>query len=129
MIPNVGLGWAMNARRRATALDSARDRGWLSRSLGRSARRPHNLSYRVMPLPLPPGTARVLPMQLQVGDHDGFQWRVGSGGTDGPTPQPGGRTPTYGFSGRISTAVTEVKLWGSYEKVSVRRGPVEEGKR
>jgi hypothetical protein len=45
-----------------------------------------------------------------------------------PYTTAGGRTPTYGFSGRISPAVTEVKLWGSYEKVSVRRA-TEEGKR
>jgi hypothetical protein len=73
-----------------------------------------------MPLPEPPGSTRVLPMQLQVGtkfsDESG-EWEV----IGRPYTTAGGKN-THARVQRVNQpGVTEVKLWGSYEKVSVLR--------
>ena len=73
-----------------------------------------------MPLPEPPGSTRVLPMQFQVGtkfsDESG-EWEV----IGRPYTTAGGKN-THARVQRVNQpGVTEVKLWGSYEKVSVRR--------
>ena len=72
-----------------------------------------------MPPPPPPGTTRVLPMQLQPGDRltDATgEWEV----VGGPTPPIAGRTLVSGSSGD-KPGVTEIRMWGAYEKVSVKR--------
>ena len=72
-----------------------------------------------MPLPEPPGSTRVLP-RLQVGtkfsDESG-EWEV----IGRPYTTAGGKN-THARVQRVNQpGVTEVKLWGSYEKVSVLR--------
>jgi len=66
-----------------------------------------------MPPPEPPGTTREFPMQLQVGDRmadSSGEWEVV------------GRSYTTASGKNTHVRVQRVKLWGSYEKVSVRRG-------
>jgi hypothetical protein len=73
-----------------------------------------------MPPPEPPGATRVVPMQLQVGDRvtdSTGEWEV----VGRPHSTAGGKT-THARVQRVNQpGVTDVKLWGSYEKVSVRR--------
>jgi len=71
-----------------------------------------------MPPPEPPGTIRVFPMQLQVGDQitdESGTWQVIA-------------RPYSSAGGKTTQGVTETRLWGSYEKVTVVRR-AEEGKR
>ena len=56
-----------------------------------------------MPPPEPPGTARVLPMQLQIGDRitdSTGEWEV----VGGPTPPQAARTLTFASSGWTNPA-------------------------
>jgi|SRR5215470_15722149 len=82
-----------------------------------------------MPPPLPPGTARVLPMQLQIGDRmtdSTGEWQV----VGRPYTTAGGKNSHVRVQRVDNPGVTETRLWGSYEKVTVlRRGSAEEGKR
>jgi hypothetical protein len=82
-----------------------------------------------MPPPEPPGTARVLPMQLQVGDRfsdESGEWEV----IGRPYTTAGGKNSHVGVQRVDKPGVTETRLWGSYEKVTViRRASAEEGKR
>ena len=73
-----------------------------------------------MPPPEPPGTARVLPMQLQVGDRfsdESGEWEV----VGHPYSTVGGKSTNVRLQRVDQPGATEVKLWGSYEKISVRR--------
>ena len=73
-----------------------------------------------MPPPGPPGTTRVLPMQLQVGDRlsdESGEWEV----VGRPYTTAGGKNTHVRVQRVNQPGVTEVKLWRSYEKVSVRR--------
>ncbi len=80
-----------------------------------------------MPPCPPPGTTRVLPMQLQIGDRmtdSTGEWEV----VGRPYTTNGGKN-THARVQRVNQpGVTEIKLWGSYERVSVRRA-TEEGRR
>jgi hypothetical protein len=82
-----------------------------------------------MPPPEPPGTARVLPMQLQVGDtlrDESGEWEV----IGRPYTTGGGKNSQVRVQRVDKPGVTETRLWGSYEKVTViRRATAEEGKR
>jgi hypothetical protein len=82
-----------------------------------------------MPPPLPPGTARVLPMQLEIGDRmtdSTGEWEV----VGRPYTTAGGKTSHVLVQRVDKPGVTETRLWGSYEKVTViRRASAEEGKR
>jgi len=73
-----------------------------------------------MPPPLPLRTTRVLPMQPQIGDRmtdSTGKWEV----VGRPYTTNGGKN-THARVQRVNQpGVTEVKLWGSYEKVSVRQ--------
>lgn len=65
------------------------------------------------PEPAAPTTRQVLPMELQVGDRfseETGEWEV----VGRPYTTAGGK------NARVRV-VTEVKLWGAYEKVSVKR--------
>jgi hypothetical protein len=79
--------------------------------------------------PEPPGTARVLPMQLQIGDgitDSSGEWEV----IGRPYTTAGGKTSHVRVQRVDKPGVTEMRLWGSYEKVAViRRATTGEGKR
>ena len=73
-----------------------------------------------MPPPLPLRTTRVLPMQLQIGDrmtHSTGEWEV----VGRPYTTNGGKNAHVRVQRVNQPGVTEIKLWGSYEKVSVRQ--------
>jgi hypothetical protein len=73
-----------------------------------------------MPPPEPPGTARVLPMQLQIGDRmtdSTGEWQV----VGRPYTSAGGKSTSARVQRPDKPGVTETRMWGSYEKVSVRR--------
>src|SRR5439155_14434127 len=82
----------------------------------------------VMPPPEPPGTARVLPMQLQIGDRmtdSTGEWKV----VGRPYTTNGGKNAHVRVQRVSQPGVTETKMWGAYEKVTVmRRATTEEGK-
>jgi hypothetical protein len=82
-----------------------------------------------MPSPEPPGNTRVLPMQLQIGDRmtdSSGEWQV----VGRPYTTTGGKNTTVRVQRVDKPGVTETRLWGSYEKVTVtRRTTAEEGKR
>jgi len=73
-----------------------------------------------MPPPEPPGTTRVFPMQLQVGDKlsdETGQWEVvGRPHTTGAGKKTDARVHRVDEPGP-----TETRTWGSYEKVTVIR--------
>ena len=78
-----------------------------------------------MPPPEPPGNARVLPMQLQIGDRmtdSTGEWHV----VGRPYTTNGGKNAHVRVD---KPGVTETKMWGAFEKVSVKRTTTEEGKR
>jgi hypothetical protein len=80
-----------------------------------------------MPPPLPPGTTRVLPMQLQIGDRmtdSTGEWRV----VARPYTTAGGKNAHVRVRCVNQPGVTDTKMWGSYEKISVIRR-AEEAKR
>src|SRR5437899_10312591 len=79
-----------------------------------------------MPPPLPPGTTRILPMQLQIGDRmtDSGEWQV----VGRPYTTNGGKNAHVRVQRVSQPGVTETRMWGAYEKVSVRRARAEEGK-
>jgi hypothetical protein len=98
------------------------------------AKRPAKKPDKQLDLPpAPPAssaatTTRVLPMQLHVGDRladETGEWEV----VGRPYTTAGGKTSHVRVQRVDKPGATESRLWGSYEKVSVRRGPVEEGKR
>jgi hypothetical protein len=73
-----------------------------------------------MPPPEPPGTARLLPMQLQIGDRmmdSTGEWQV----VGRPYTTAGGKNSHVRVQRVDNPGVTETRLWGSYEKVTVRR--------
>jgi hypothetical protein len=82
-----------------------------------------------MPAPEPPGTARVLPMQLQIADRmadSTREWEV----IGRPYTTAGGKNSHVRVQRVDKRGVTETRLWGSYEKVTViRRASAEEDKR
>jgi hypothetical protein len=82
-----------------------------------------------MPPPLPPGTARVFPMQLQIGDRlndSTGDWEV----VGRPYTTAGGKNSHVRVQRVDSAGTTETRLWGSYEKVTgIRKTTTDEGKR
>src|SRR5262249_12909734 len=80
-----------------------------------------------MPPPLPPGTIRILPTQLQIGDRmtdSTCEWAV----VGRPYTTPDVKS-AHERAQRVSQPrLTEVKLWRAYEKISVQRASAE-GKR
>ena len=80
-----------------------------------------------MPSPLPPGTTRLLPMQLQIGDRmtdSTGEWEV----IGRPYTTNGGKNAHVRVQRVSQAGVTETRMWGAYEKISVIRR-AEEGKR
>ena len=82
-----------------------------------------------MPPPEPPGTIRVFPMQLQIGDtfsDESGDWEV----IARPYATAGGKSSHVRVQRVDKPGVTEARTWGSYEKVIViRRTVSNEGKR
>jgi hypothetical protein len=82
-----------------------------------------------MPPPEPSGTTRVFPMQPQIGDRmtdSTGAWQV----VGRPYTTAGGKNTHVRVQRADKPGVTETRLWGSYEKVTViRRATAEEGKR
>jgi hypothetical protein len=73
-----------------------------------------------MPPLEPPGTTRVFPMQLQVGDKfsdESGEWQV----IAHPYATAGGKSTSVRVQRVDKPGVTEARIWGSYEKVTVRR--------
>ena len=73
-----------------------------------------------MPPPEPPGTARVLPMELQVGDRlidESGEWEIAGR----PYTTVSGKN--VGVRVRLikQPDVTEIRTWGAHERVSVKR--------
>jgi hypothetical protein len=82
--------------------------------------RPTQPDLPAMPPPEPPGTARVFPMQLQIGDRmtdSTGEWEV----IGRPYTTAGGKTSHVRVQRVDNPGVTETRLWGSYEKVTVIR--------
>ena len=73
-----------------------------------------------MPPPESPGTTRVLPMQLQIGDRmtdsTGESEVVGR-----PYSSAGGKNTQARVKRVDNPGVTETRLWDSYERVTVIR--------
>jgi hypothetical protein len=82
-----------------------------------------------MPPLLPPGTIRIFPTQLQIGDRmtdSTGEWQV----VGRPYTTAGGKSSHVRVQRVDNPGATETRLWGSYEKVTViRRASAEEGKR
>ena len=73
-----------------------------------------------MPPPDPPGTTRVFPMQLQVGDQlsaESGEWEM----IAHPYSTAGGKSTSVRVQRVDKPGVTETRMWASYEKVSVKR--------
>ena len=73
-----------------------------------------------MPPPAPPGTTRVFPMQLQIGDRmtdSTGEWEV----VGRPYTTNGGKNTHVRLQRPDKPGVTETRMWGSYERVSVKR--------
>ena len=73
-----------------------------------------------MPPPLPPGTTRVLPMQLQVGDRitdETGEWEV----TVRPYTSPGGKNVHARVRRMDQPATAEDRTWGAHERINVKR--------
>src|SRR5256884_3936691 len=81
-----------------------------------------------MPPPEPPGSARVLPMQFQIGDRmtdSSGEWEV----VGRPYTTNGGKNAHVRVQRANQPGMTETKMWGAYEKGSViRRAAAREGK-
>ena len=81
-----------------------------------------------MPPLLPPGTTRILPMQLQVGDRladETVEWEV----TVRPSTSPGGKNVHARVRRVDQPATADERTWGAHERIAVRRATAEEGKR
>jgi hypothetical protein len=81
-----------------------------------------------MPPPLPPGTTRLLPMQLQIGDRltdSTGEWEV----VGRPYTTAGGKDARVRVRRIGQPGVTEIRIWRAHERVSVKRASAEEGKR
>src|SRR5678815_2943301 len=80
-----------------------------------------------VPPPEPPGTARVLPMELQVGDRltdeTGEYEVIGR-----PFMTAGGKTANVRVK-RVDSDAQMIRVYGAHERVSVKRPTTEEGKR
>lgn len=73
-----------------------------------------------MPPPLPPGTTRVLPMQLRIRDRiadETGDWEVVSH----PFATAGGKNAQVRFQRVNQPGVTEIRTWRAHERVSVTR--------
>ena len=73
-----------------------------------------------MPPPLPPGTVRIFPTQLQIGDRmtdSTGEWEV----VGRPYTTNGGKNAQVRVQRVEQPGMTEVRMWGAYEKIGVKR--------
>ena len=80
------------------------------------------------PDPTPPATRTVLPMQLQVGDRvadETGEWEV----VGRPYTTAGGKIVHARVQKIDQPASAEVRTWGAFTRISMRRVAAEEGKR
>ena len=109
--------------------DLLRDFGWLKpRPKKRQKSKPVRPQLPGRPPPLPLRTTRVLPIQLQIGDRmtdSTGEWKW----SGDRTPTNGGKNAHVRVQRASQPGVTETKMRGAYEKVSVRRTTAEERKR
>ena len=80
-----------------------------------------------MPPPLPPGTIRIFPTQLQIGDRmtDATgEWEV----VGRPYTTNAGKNAHIRVQRVEKPGATELRMWGAYEKISVQRASAERGK-
>jgi len=73
-----------------------------------------------MPPPLLPGTIRIFPRQLQIGDRmsdSTGEWEV----VGRPYTTAGGNNAHVRVQRANQPGVTETRRWGAYEKLSVKR--------
>ena len=81
-----------------------------------------------MPPPEPPGTVRVLPMQLQVGDRltdSTGEWEV----IGRPYTTAGGRTARVRVQRIGKPYDHHLRTWSAHERISMARASAEEGRR
>src|SRR5689334_5072506 len=81
-----------------------------------------------MPPPLPPGTTRILPMLLQIGDRladETGEWEV----VGRPYTTAGGKDARVRVQRAGKLGGTEIRIWRAHERVSVKRATAEEDKR
>ena len=74
-----------------------------------------------MPPPEPPGTARVLPMQLQIGDRmtdSTGEWEV----IGRPFTTAAGQNVHARVRKARQPELTDFRTWGAHEKVSIEAG-------
>jgi len=83
------------------------------------------------PAPAPPApspTRRVLPMNLQIGDR--ITDKTGEWDVIGhPYTSAAGKNAHVRVRLIAQPTVTEIRMWGAHERISVKRASVEEGKR
>ena len=80
------------------------------------------------PPPEPPGTTRLLPMQLQIGDRmtdSTGEWQV----VGRPFTTVGGKTAHVRLKRVNQPGVTDIRTWGAHERINVKRASAEEGTR
>src|SRR5215467_5412919 len=73
-----------------------------------------------MPPPLPPGTMRIFPTQLQIGDRmtdSTGEWEV----VVLPYTTNGGKNAHVRVQRVEQPGMTEVRMWEAYEKIGVKR--------
>src|SRR5215510_14166679 len=90
--------------------------------------KPTQPSLPGMPPPLPPGTVRIFPTQLQIGDRmadSTGEWEV----VGRPYTTAGGKNAHVRVQCLNQPGVTEIKLWGAYERISGQRASAEREKR
>jgi hypothetical protein len=94
----------------------------------REKARPAQSQLPGMPPPQPPGTTRVLPMQLQIGDRltdSTDEWEV----IGRPYTTNAGKDARVRVRRVGQPDVTEIRIWRAHERVSVKRTTTQEGKR
>jgi hypothetical protein len=78
-----------------------------------------------MPPPDPPGTTRVLPMLLRIGDRLTDEYEI----IGRPYTTNAGKDVHVRVRRVDNADVTMMRSWGAHERVSVKRATAEEGKR
>ena len=100
----------------------------MAKSRPRKKAKPTQPQLPGMPPPLPPGIIRIFPAHFQIGDRiadETGEWEVAGH----PFTTVGGKNANVRVQLIKQPLVTEIRVWGAHEKLSVRRASAEEGKR
>jgi hypothetical protein len=123
---------ALSPRRRSSTKESADDATERKPPAKIPSRRNAQEPLQQRPTSAPrstlPGTSRVLPMQLQIGDRiadEAREWEV----TGRAFTTVGGKNANVRVRLIKQPTVTEIRVWGAQERISVKRARAEEGKR